>query len=197
MSAPALVGQREWQAPDKLRVKKEVGFGNRFVKKADVERRIAEGWELVASPLMQHKEGGPVEKAQHYRGLILMRMPLDMIKQRNAYYTSLHTRRLRAVARGAHMSSVVNARLSDGSSTNEDGRPLAGVIGRGLTVHQGVTTNDGLTHTDNMEITLNMHPDDLREDAKVAEELRKNVTAPDEGEEPTKATPKSPVKKRR
>ena len=187
----ALVAQKHWQSPDQLRIKREPGFGYRYIKKMDVERRLDEGWEIVASPLRQHKEGGPVEKAQFYRGLILMRMPLEMVAQRNAHYHNLHKRRLRAVARGAHMSSVLNARTSDGSST-EDGRPLAGAIGRGLVVHQGVNTNDGLTHSDNIEIPVAAHPDDLREDMKVAEEMqadKNSGTENGEGDAPSKAIP--------
>ena len=163
-----------------------------------MERRVDEGWEIVASPLRQHKEGGPVEKAQFYRGLILMRMPKDMIDQRNAHYHNLHKRRLRAVARGAHMSSVMNARTSEGMET-EDGRPLAGAIGRGLVVHQSVNTNEGLTHSDNIAIPVAAHPDDLREDMKVAEEMhseRNSDTENGEGDSsnktiPTKTKPKN------
>ena len=203
MSAPAaapaaLAGQREWQSPDQLRIKRELGFGYRYIKKADVERRVDEGWEIVASPLRQHKEGGPVEKAQHYRGLISMRMPLEMVQQRNAHYLNLHKRRLRAVARGAHMSAVAKARTSDGESTTEDGKPLAGTIGRGLVVTQGVHTNAGLTYTDNISIPLAAHPDDLKEDIKVAEEMKKEQSAPDEGDKPVRAAPsKSKTTKRR
>lgn len=187
---PSIVGQRDWQAPDQLRIKKEPGFGYRYIKKMDVERRMDEGWEIVASPLRQHKEGGPVEKAQYYRGLILMRMPLEMIQQRNAHYHNLHKRRLRAVARGAHMSAVANAATSEGNVT-EDGKPLAGTIGRGLTVHQGVHTNEGLTHTDNFEIPIAAHPDDLREDVQVAAEMlaEKSATESGEGVAPVKGAP--------
>jgi hypothetical protein len=183
-----LVGQKHWQSPDQLRIKKEPGFGYRYIKKLDVERRVDEGWEIVASPLRAHREGGPVEKAQFYRGLILMRMPKEMVDQRNAHYSNLHKRRLRAVAHGAHMTSVLNARTSEGSET-EDGRPLAGAIGRGLVVHQGVHTNAGLTHTDNIEIPVATHPDDLREDMKVAEEMAadKSATENGEGDKPAKA----------
>lgn len=197
MSA-SLVGQRQWQSPDQLQIKREPGFGYRYIKKLDVERRVDEGWEIVASPLRAHKEGGPVEKAQHYRGLILMRMPKEMIDQRNAHYHNLHKRRLRAVARGAHMTSVLNARTSEGGET-EDGRPLAGAIGRGLVVHQGVNTNDGLKHTDNIEIPIAAHPDDLREDRAVAEEMIASKTAPEHGEgaAPVKDAPTKTKAKRR
>lgn len=192
-----MMGQRHWQAPDQLRIKKDPAFGYRYIKKADVERRLDEGWEIVPSAVKEKNEGGPVEKAQHYRGLILMRMPKEMIDQRNKHYHDLHERRLRAVARGAHMTSVVSARTADGVET-EDGRPLAGTIGAGLTVHQGVHTDAGLTHTDNINIPLDAHPDDLRGDIAVVEEMHAEKTATEKGEgEPSKSAPTKTKAKRR
>ena len=193
-----IVGQRDWQAPDQLRIKREPGFGYRYIKKLDVERRLDEGWEIVSSPLRQHKEGGPVEKAQHYRGLILMRMPLEMIEQRNAHYQGLHKRRLRAVARGGALSSVLKAATHEGMET-EDGRPLAGAIGRGLVVRQGSISDDGaLIHTDNINIPVAVHPDDLREDLKVAEEMQaEKAAAIENGEGEAPKVPSKPNKKRR
>lgn len=200
MSA-TIMGQRHWQAPDQLQITREPGFGNRYIRKADVERRLDEGWEIVESPLMKNKEGGTsVDRAQHYRGLILMRMPLPMIEERNAHYQNLHKRRLRAVARGAHMTSISRARTSEGTTT-EDDRPLAGTIGKGLYAHQGVHTDDGLTHTDNIAIPVDAHPDDIREDMEVVREMQEEKTnsQKDEEEAPKTAAPsksKPKVKRR-
>ena len=196
METSTVVEQRHWQAPDQLRIKREPGWGYRFFKKADVERRLDEGWEIVASMLKEHKEGGPVEKAQHYSGLILMRMPLELVQQRNAYYRGKHQKRLRAVARGGAMTSVSKAATSEGYET-EDGEPLAGTIGRGLKVRQGVITDEGLVHTDNFDIPLAAHPDDLREDVQVAEEMRQEKSAPENDGEALEVPLKSKSRKRR
>lgn len=180
----ALMAQKHWQAPDNLRFfSKDPAFVYRGIKKVDVPRRLDEGWEIATDERLPAKQGeGPTDRALHYRGLIIMRMPRHMGEERNAYYRNLHQRRLRAVARGAHMSSVARARTSEGAE-RADGSSLAGVIGGGLKVHQGVVTKEGLTHTDNIDIPAASHPDDFREDLKVAEQMQsdKSPSVNDEG----------------
>lgn len=195
MSAPVITGQRHWQAPDKLRIRREPGWAYKYMRKQDVERRLDEGWEIVVSDIQEGKpDASLVERAKRHRSLILMRMPTEMRDERNAHYREKHNRRVRAVARGAHMSAVRNAATSAGHST-EDGRTLAGTIGAGLQARQGVVTKEGLTHTDNITIPLAGHPDELREDMRVAEELQKQKSAPDSEGEAEKAPLKA--KKRR
>lgn len=184
---------KHWQRPDVLRAKKIPGFGLKYVRKPDVGRRLDEGWEVVADPLMENKEGGMVDKAQHYRSLILMRMPKGMVDERNEFYREKHNKRVRATARGAAMSSLRKAATQDGSET-EDGRPLASAIGGGLKLHQGVYTNEGLTHTDNVHIPVEAHPDDFLEDEKVMAEVQERKAR--SGDEP-EGSPKQTKRKRR
>lgn len=186
-----LIAQQHWQAPDQLKIKREPGFAYRYIKKSDVERRIDEGWEIVASPLKEKKEGGAVDKAVHYRGLILMRITQLMAAERNAHYRNLHNRRLRAVARGAGMSATGRA----ATHNNDNADDLAGTIGAGLKVKQGVVTDEGLVHSDNITIPVDAHPDDLQEDAAVAAQLKKDKESQPEGGEGVK--PPKPKLKRR
>lgn len=167
----AIAAMKQWQRPDQLKaVGVPLGMSGKFMRKQDVERRLDEGWVIVESAVKTVKEGGPVDKAVHYRSLILMAIPTEMKEQRNKFYQDKHWKRVRATARGGAMSSLRKAATSAGSET-EDGRPLAGPIGGGLKIHQGVQTQDGLRHTDDINISVEGNEDDLREDAEVREEL--------------------------
>lgn len=167
-----LTSVTDWKAPTKLEVKGlPQGMSGKYFNKRDVERRLDEGWVIVNDPLKAHKEGGPIDKAKHFRSMILMMMPLEMVQKRNAFYREKHLRRVRATARGGAMTAVGRAATKDGATT-EDGRPLAGAIGRGLTINQGVHTNEGLTHTDNIHIPVDAHPNDIQADEEVIRESR-------------------------
>lgn len=165
---PVLTTQRHWQRPDQLQIRREQGWAYRYFKKPDVERRIDEGWEIVASKLKERNEGGPVERAQHYRGLILMRMPQHMADERNQYYIDKHNKRVRAVARGAHFTSMAKAATHAGGN---EGGDLAGVIGKGLVMRTGSVEADGTVHSHTEVINLSSHPDDLAEDAQLMSEV--------------------------
>ena len=182
-----ILTQKQWQAPDKLRIKREAGMAYRYIRKSDVERRLDEGWEIVNSPLKEKSEGGPMDKAQHYRGLILMRMPQHMADQRNQYYLDKHNRRVRAVARGGGMPSIDKAATKDG---NNRGGDLAGAIGKGLTIVSGSISTEGVSSSQSEHIPVAVHPDDLLEDKQVLAEVR-------EKKESSESTPKNHKKQKR
>lgn len=178
-----LVTQRQWQAPDKLKIRQDPAKAYRYVTKETVEHRIDEGW------VVEMLDGKP----RHYRGLILMSMPKSMADERNKYYRDIHARRIRAVARGGAMQSVHKAATSSSNNSAE----LAGTIGRGLDLQEGTVTTDGLVHTNNTRIPVDAHPDDLAEDRQVASELRESLKDVPEGAGEDKDKPSAQSTKRK
>ena len=193
METPTMTTQTHWQRPDKLRVKPRLGFRPRFINKADVERRQDEGWVLDDKASLVRPEAGPIGRAGHYRSMVLMWMPEHMAEERNQFYRDKHNRRLRAVARGAGMTSVAKAATSD----NRDAASLAGTIGKGLQISEGTVTNDGLVHTNHQHIPIEAHPDDAAEDsATLRKEAERREQSEDANEDRKSSSPKIKAKRR-
>lgn len=141
MSA-TIVGQRHWQPPDQLSIKKKAGWAYRYFRKADVERRLAEGWEVCRQEEKILKETGRTDSTQNYRGLILMMIPQHMADERNNHYKNLHNRRIRASGKGLGMTARAQDVNQESNKSN-----LTGTIGKGLELKEGVVTEEGLHHS--------------------------------------------------
>lgn len=187
---------KQWQRPDQLQIKREKGWGYKYFRKNDVERRMLEGWEVCNKGEKDSHETNPLDRAQHYRSLILMRMPIHMIEQRNNFYLEKHRRRLRASAKGAAVAGEA-ARVN--SATGNDGpEKLTGAIGKGLTLKQGVVTNEGLIHTHNEHIGIGDDEEVNLEDMRDLHEVRKAQAETDaEAEDGGSPSSISKSKKRR
>ena len=109
MSEPAKIevkkGKRTWRPATQLDVRaKEPGFRYRWVEKdlANVDKKTAEGWELVNSA--QGKQGERPDAGntgmttlQEYRELALARMPDELAQARNEYFEDETNRRTAAL----------------------------------------------------------------------------------------------------
>lgn len=191
-----LMSVQHWTPPDKLKIRRTPGWAPRWIRKAEVEHRIVEGWRVVNRPVRKDGESGPVDQAIHYRGLILMEIPQHMADERNAYYRGLHQRKLRAVARGAMMKSVRDASTHEGRET-EDGKSLAGTIGKGLQARTEVETNDGLVHSNEVRVPVEAHPDDLREDEALLDKMKSEQAESEESSAEKEPAARSKRKNRR
>ena len=103
MSSTQPWNENPW-SPDVFKVKRHAGFRSRFVDKDNVERRKDEGW-IVADAAdygIDVKEGdGTVLKR---RGMILMEMPEELARQRDAYMakkTQLQTSDIKTQVKGS------------------------------------------------------------------------------------------------
>lgn len=157
MNGATMIEQRHWERPDQLQIVREGGWGYKYFRRADVERRIKEGWEVCRKDEKVMKESGAVDSTQNYRSLILMRMPQHMVDERNLFYVNKHKRRLRAAAKGA---AVASAASRAATHENDDSHSLAGAVGKGLVLKQGVVTEEGLHHTDNVSIPIHTGSDE-------------------------------------
>lgn len=138
---PEMTGQRHWKRPDQLQVHKEPGWGYKYIRKEDVERRLAEGWEVCKKSEKVLNETGRTDSSQHYRGMILMRMPQHMVDERNKFYRDKHLKRVRAVAGASSLRDKADD-INKGV-----GGDLTGALGKGLVLKEGVRTHDGLVHS--------------------------------------------------
>lgn len=82
-------------AASRYKKKVEGIFRLRWVRKDQVEKKLAEGWEIVKespeeiSPEKTIIDGSPIDGVVRKRGLILCRMPEDMAKARAEYFSKL------------------------------------------------------------------------------------------------------------
>ena len=134
---------KEWKRPDKIGIDKEPGWRYRWVRKDQVNRRLAEGngWEFVRDvSLKDQPETLSMDGANHYRNLILMRLPEDLAQQRDQFYVDKFNRRLRASAAGSSLNDLTR-RASAGLGEDEHGNPAFGMLGR--TVIKDGSIQDG------------------------------------------------------
>lgn len=162
--APVMIQQKHWQRPDQLMIVRDANFGYKYFRKGDVERRIAEGWEVCHKDEKVMKDTGSVDKSQTYRSMILMRMPIHMVNERNTYYQDKHRRRIRAAGKGASLAAAAGRA---GTTDNKNSDELAGAVGTGLKMNQGVRTNDGLVHTSVTSIPIAKSVEELNEDPQL------------------------------
>ena len=130
---------REWRQPKPTRINEEPGWRYRYIRKDQVNRRLEEGngWEIVKQQLMKDRpEAASMDGGTHYRGHVLMRIPLHIAEQRDQFYRDKHARRLAASAKASAMVEA-GRRINAGQEGN-----LTGVIGK--TVVQSVVHNDGM-----------------------------------------------------
>ena len=146
-----LIEQKHWKRPDQLVVTRQQGFGYKYFRKEDVPRRIDEGWEVCSKNEKVLRETGAVDTTQNYRQLILMRMPLHMVEERNKYYRDKHDRRIRQTARGSALATIT-ARAA--TKSNTDSNKLAGALGEGLVARTETITHEGLKHTSEIRVPI-------------------------------------------
>jgi len=189
-----IMEQRQWQKPDMIAVtKKDPRFGYRYFRKDRVDAAQDEGWEVVRKGTTDLKtsEATSSDGAIHYRGLILMRMPRQMVDQRNAYWQERHQKRLRAAGVASGMSQAAE-KIND-----KTGEKITGTVGT-VVIKSGVKMEDGSTrntHTQAFQAE-DVDKQDLKElaDVKVAQEKENKRMSEEEDDEPT---PRSKSKKRR
>ncbi len=95
---------KPWEPASLLVVKdKDANYTYRWCSKDLLEKRIAEGWEVVRSvtqkvteksPAQTLMDGKSVDSTIQKRNLILCRMPKDMAVQRNEYFRKLDGSRI-------------------------------------------------------------------------------------------------------
>jgi len=177
--------QREWTPPDQLQIKREAGWGYKYFRKADVDRRLDEGWEVCNGNEKKRQETSSMDAGQHYRGLILMRMPIHMVEKRNKHYRDKHLKRLRAAGVGAAM------RAKTDEANAGKGEDVFGTIGKGLVLKHGTMTEDGLRHTHtetfNAEDAEKVSKKDMDDLAEVHEAQRKENSGKPENKSGSKS----------
>lgn len=189
-----ILEQRVWQRPDMIAVtKKDPRFGHRYFSKHRVDQAMDEGWEIVRkeNTALKNPEANSTDGAIHYRSLILMRMPVEMVKQRNAFWLERHKMRVRAAGVAAGMNKAAD-QINDRA-----GDKITGAIGT-VVMKSGVNMDDGSarnTHTETFQAE-DVDKEDLKElaEAKVAQEKENKRMSEEEDDEPT---PRSKSKKRR
>lgn len=185
----AVTEVKHWKRPDLMEIKREKGWGYKYVRKNDVDRRLLEGWEVCRDgEKKDHETSNKLDGAQHHRGLILMRMPQHMVDERNAYYLAKHQRRIRAAGSGSKLSiRAGDVNRETGSGTDAKGNELTGTIGKGLTIKSGVTTEEGITHTTTQHIPIGeeIDPKDV-EDLQEVKSNQKKSESPKEEPAPKK-----------
>jgi len=94
-SGDAKKGNRSWTPPTGEVIEKEPGWGYRWTAESEIPVRLQEGWELVKArpgqPTFQNGKdrtfgGIPLDTVVARKNTVLMRMPQDMVDQRNAYW---------------------------------------------------------------------------------------------------------------
>ena len=185
---------REWKRPRPLTPKHlDPNFTYRYARKDWVKRRLEEnnGWEVDMGNGNFSTEAGNIDKATHYRGLILMRLPKDIAAQRNKFYTDIHHRRLRAAATGAGISAA------SADANREVAGALTSVSGKS-TIQTVVSNAQGSHTVENKTFDMgDVAPEDIQALARIKEaqqkELERRKSAG--GQETEKNKP--PVKKKR
>lgn len=88
-------GNRSWTPPTGDVIEKEKGFGYRWTAETEIAGRLHEGWELVqAKPGQNTFQNGKdrifggvaLDTVVARKNTVLMRMPDEMVAQRNDYY---------------------------------------------------------------------------------------------------------------
>jgi hypothetical protein len=170
---------KEWKSPDKLIIDRKPGWRYHYVRKDQVARRLEEGngWEICYKNKQQNPESTSMDGACHYRGLILMCMPEDLAKQRDAWYINKHQKRLRASASGA--SLVAAAKKASGNMIDSHGNPLTGVLGNTVitdeVVKEGVTTRRSSESFNSGAEALEVAPEDIQELQSVKDKQKKDL----------------------
>ena len=100
-----------WKPASMLTVPKEIlaelrskGLAPRWVRKDNVDKSLAEGWIVYKSkspkdiaPNKTAIDGAPTDGTVQVRGLILMVMPIERVKERDAFFKRLTQEKEKAV----------------------------------------------------------------------------------------------------
>ena len=84
-----------WRPASHLNVTgKDPNFTYRWIRKDNLDKSLAEGWEVVTSGKVQNSEktaidGSNIDSTIVKRNLILCRMPIEVKKSRDEYYRRL------------------------------------------------------------------------------------------------------------
>ena len=190
-----ILEQRDWQRPDMIAVtKKDPRFGYKYFRKDRVEAAIDEGWEVVRKGKVDlvNTEATSLSGVLQYRSLVLMRMPIKMVNQRNAFYIERHQKRVRASGVAAGMTRAAE-KINEGS-----GDKLTGTIGN-VILKSGVKMDDGSTRDTSTQTfqAEEVSKKDLEElaEAKQAQERENKRMSEEKVDDAQK--PRSKSKKRR
>ncbi len=103
-------GNASWKAPTGETLMKEKGYGYRWTAESEIPGRLQEGWTLVTA---KHGEttyvdgkdkifgGTRLDSVVAKRDRVLMRMPDEMIEQRNAHYNQRAENQVMAIKQRA------------------------------------------------------------------------------------------------
>lgn len=104
--APRKKGNRSWQAPVGETLEKDSKFGYRWMAEVNIRASLQEGWELVkAKPgevtFADGKDkvfgGIALDTVVAKRDRVLMRMPKEMVVERNAFYGNKAEKQIEAI----------------------------------------------------------------------------------------------------
>lgn len=103
-------GNASWQVPTGEVLQKEKGYGYRWTAESEIPGRLQEGWTLVqAKPgeatFVDGKDkvfgGTRLDTVMAKKDRVLMRMPDEMIEQRNSYYNKRAENQVMAIKQRA------------------------------------------------------------------------------------------------
>lgn len=168
MSTPAAVTkQRQWQPPSLNDYNAQhPGWAHRFVdkrRKDRLDKFLQEGW--VIAPYGKEGEEGnrptgasSMDQAVHYRGLVLMRMPIDMARQRNKHWRDKGNRLLKAAA------AVEKVAAASRSVNKTAGTPLTSAFAEATVRHaKSGTLDHSRSDTDPERAMRETNPEDVQE----------------------------------
>ena len=155
---PEIQSVRHWTPPNKIGINKKPGFRYRWMRKSDVEMRKDEGWILAPKNHMNLPEVTSIDGAAHYRSMILMMLPEDMAKDRDAHYVDKHARRVRAAVQGASLADA-----ADKLNAKFGGKVFGTDLGKTVIQSQHFDDKKFPTKTEQVISSDDVNPEDIKE----------------------------------